>query len=454
MLPRGSDDNWEDAYRGLVSELESKERRWTAVESDLRYAATQLAIAATGQSNALDEILTRIIEQTRDATESLTPEINQLLATLRDSEPWHQAPPASKRDQTERQISGEPSAEAALDIRIIVNALTKRLAEIPDLIEVSEQIERQCDNDDWSRALTNVANSIAQVVSSLHAERKELEEFLGNVTAQLAGFEQWAQWHLNDTQQRRDENADLEQSVTHQVENLHAEVEQTDDLSQLKATVQTRLQTVAERVRKFRENEARRLSDAETRNAALTGEVSRLRKRTFELSEICGDQQNRLMLDALTRVHSRYAYEKRLQQEFEHWQSEQTPLTYTLWDIDKFKSINDTYGHDAGDRLLRRIGLILKKHKRRDDFVARIGGEEFALLLPGTSIETAIKIADRLRTTIAETPFNYHGTRRNITISCGITEFRDGDSPVSVYKRADQALYEAKDKGRNRCIAA
>jgi len=125
-----------------------------------------------------------------------------------------------------------------------------------------------------------------------------------------------------------------------------------------------------------------------------------------------------------------------------------------LWDIDKFKSINDTYGHDAGDRLLRRIGRIINKHKRAEDFIARIGGEEFALLLPATDADSALVIADRLREAIADTPFHYRGSPETVTISCGITEFRDGDTPLSIYQRADKALYEAKNSGRNLCIPA
>jgi diguanylate cyclase len=446
MLQKDAEDNWEDAYRGLVSELETKERRWTAVESELRYAATQLAIAATGQSDELDNILTRIIDQIREAGEVLTPDIERLLETLKKAD-----------DRSTTHIEAEPDrddTEAALDIRVIVHALTRRLAAVPDLHQVAAQIEGQCDTDDWSTALTNVANSIAQVVSSLNSERRELEEFLAGVTSQLAGFEQWTTWHLDDTQRRRDDNAELEESVASQVEHLNAAVEQTEDLSQLKTTVQSRLRAVSERIQKFREIEAQRLSDAETRNAALVSEIGRLRKRTHELSEICGDQENRLMVDSLTKLHSRYAYEQRMQQEFERWKNENSRLTYTLWDVDKFKSINDEYGHDAGDRLLRRIGLIMNKHKRQDDFVARIGGEEFVLLLPGKTPEQARGAADRLREAVASTPFNYRGTRRQITISCGITEFREGDTPLTVYKRADQALYDAKNGGRNRCVKA
>jgi GGDEF domain-containing protein len=341
MLQKDSADNWEDAYRGLVSELETKERRWTAVESELRYAATQLATAATGQSEELDKVLARIIEQVRDAGEVLTPDIEKMLQTLRSAE-YRGTPDEDSETDSNAPKSGEADeTEADFDIRIIVHALTRRLAAVPDLAQVAEQIETQCNTSDWNTALTNVANSIAQVVSSLNAERRELEEFLAGVTAQLAGFEQWTSWHFDDTQRRRDDNAELEESVASHVEHLNAAVERTEDLNQLKATVQTRLQAVSERIRKFREIEAQRLSDAETRNAALVTEVGRLKKRMLELSELCGDQQNRLMYDALTKLHSRYAYEQRLQQEFEHWQSDDTPLVYTLWDIDEFKSIND-----------------------------------------------------------------------------------------------------------------
>jgi diguanylate cyclase len=450
MLPHDTDDQWEDAYRGLVAELESKERRWTEVEADLRQAATALAIAAMGKTETLNGLLEHIIETTRDATDLLGPDIEALKSAMRKDPSLAAA--SVTDDQAASAATTADSTESILDLRIIISALTRRLAAIPDLGEVAKQIEAQCDNSDWSAALTNIADSIAQVVSSLQAQRTELEEFLAGVTAQLAGFERWARWHLNDTAQRRDENANLEAALTHQMDDLSATVEATDDISNLKSAVQTRLQAVTASVRKYTEIEARRLSEAQTRNAELTGEVNRLQKRTSELSEICGDQQNRLMVDALTRVHSRYAYEARLQQDFARWRDSGVSLAYTLWDIDKFKSINDTFGHDAGDRLLRRIGLIFNKHKRREDFAARIGGEEFVVLLPGAGTELALATAERLREIIASTPFNYRGTPRQITISCGVTELRQGDTPVSVYKRADQALYEAKTTGRNRVI--
>jgi diguanylate cyclase len=157
------------------------------------------------------------------------------------------------------------------------------------------------------------------------------------------------------------------------------------------------------------------------------------------------------MLDSLTGVHSRYAYEQRLEEEFQRWQRHAQPLTFSVWDIDFFKRVNDTYGHDVGDRMLRGVADLLGRKKRTEDFLARIGGEEFVLLLPMTTLEAAVGVADKLRSAIETTTFIHHGKPVPVTISCGLTEFREGDLPATVYERADRALYQAKNGGRNRC---
>ena len=95
------------------------------------------------------------------------------------------------------------------------------------------------------------------------------------------------------------------------------------------------------------------------------------------------------MIDSLTGVHSRYAYERRLAEEFQRWQRHSQPLSFSIWDIDLFKRVNDSYGHEAGDRLLRGVADLFGRNKRAEDFLARIGGEEFVLLLPMTPLDAA-----------------------------------------------------------------
>ena len=98
---------------------------------------------------------------------------------------------------------------------------------------------------------------------------------------------------------------------------------------------------------------------------------------------------------------------QRINEEHQRWQRHSQPLTYTIWDIDLFKRINDQYGHEAGDRLLRAVAEILNRDKRAEDFLARIGGEEFVLLLPMTTLEAGLIVANKLRVAIEEAPFRH-----------------------------------------------
>jgi diguanylate cyclase len=160
------------------------------------------------------------------------------------------------------------------------------------------------------------------------------------------------------------------------------------------------------------------------------------------------------MIDSLTGCHSRYAYERRLEGEFQRWQRHSQPLTFSVWDIDFFKRVNDSYGHEAGDRLLRAVADLFARNKRAEDFLARIGGEEFALLLPMTTLEAATTVAEKLRCVVEAAAFRHHGEPVQVTVSAGLMDFRAGDTLTTVYERADRALYQAKQQGRNHCVAS
>jgi diguanylate cyclase len=119
--------------------------------------------------------------------------------------------------------------------------------------------------------------------------------------------------------------------------------------------------------------------------------------------------------------------------------------------VDHFKKINDRYGHQAGDKVLRIIAKRLTDQVRESDFVARYGGEEFVVLLPEADPASALAVAEKLRKSIDDLEFHYRDEPVPITISCGIATFRQNDDPESVFRRADAALYRAKEAGRNCC---
>jgi diguanylate cyclase len=126
-------------------------------------------------------------------------------------------------------------------------------------------------------------------------------------------------------------------------------------------------------------------------------------------------------------------------------------LCLALWDIDHFKKINDRYGHGVGDRVLKLFADIIQSRIRKVDLFARIGGEEFVLIMPDTSIENALNLNNTLRVMLEECNFHYEEQHCQITSSVGLAEFRRGDEADIVLERADKALYHSKNNGRNQC---
>lgn len=185
--------------------------------------------------------------------------------------------------------------------------------------------------------------------------------------------------------------------------------------------------------------------------ADLQNRVVELSKEKELLTRLLREKSESMRKDPLTGVFNRLAYEEQLQSEYRRWKRFGNPLTFLIWDIDHFKEINDQYGHAIGDEVLRGVAQQLAERIRSTDFVARYGGEEFAMLLPGADIQAALNIANQLRLNIAGAGFGDGETRISVTISCGLSCFERGDSPQSVFGRADHALYRAKQAGRNRC---
>ncbi|MCF4151480.1 diguanylate cyclase [Dethiosulfovibrio sp. F2B] len=154
--------------------------------------------------------------------------------------------------------------------------------------------------------------------------------------------------------------------------------------------------------------------------------------------------------DQLTKLLNRHALFERLSGEMARSDREGTPLTLGLLDLDHFKRINDTYGHLAGDRVLRSIAKILCRELRPYDVIGRYGGEEFVMVLPGASSEEGYRILDRIRERIGDRPLKLDDDRVELTVSMGLAEYRQGMTMDGLIARADEAMYRAKDAGRDK----
>ena len=160
--------------------------------------------------------------------------------------------------------------------------------------------------------------------------------------------------------------------------------------------------------------------------------------------------------DGLTGLHNRRYLDSHLQTLFDRAVARRRPLAVMITDLDRFKTINDTFGHDGGDEVLREFARRLRKNVRGIDLACRFGGEEFVVVMPDTEAGIAEKVAERVRAEIAQTPFRIgaSGDAISVTVSVGVSSLRRGaDTVQDLMKRADIALYEAKNAGRNRVVA-
>ena len=150
--------------------------------------------------------------------------------------------------------------------------------------------------------------------------------------------------------------------------------------------------------------------------------------------------------DSLTQIHNRYSFLNAFNNELEKYKISKIEFSLIMLDIDYFKNINDTFGHDIGDYAIVEMTKIVKECLRSSDIFGRVGGEEFMILLPYTSLESAKDIAQRIRKEIDEHRFK---SINNMSVSLGVVGYKEGESGNTMLKRVDIALYEAKTQGRN-----
>ena len=316
---------------------------------------------------------------------------------------------------------------------------------------VREQVQQGLNWYDLAAVLEELSGL---VLSSQRSRQADFELYLQQLDNRLAQF----QGNLEEAQDvyagSAEKGRSLEGVIRSQVEALHVDVRESFDLTLLKANVEAKLDALLSNVDQARQAQDQR---EEAVSAHLRTMVERIQVMEVEAQTFrrhLDEQTKRAMLDNLTGLPNRAGLQKRMEEEFERWQRYGGQLLMAVLDVDHFKAINDNFGHLAGDKVLRLIAQQLSRRLRKMDFIGRFGGEEFVVLMPGTSMDQGAVVLEQLRQGIQESPFHFKSQRVAVTISLGYTEFQAGDSLDQVFDRADQAMYRAKDQGRNRLSRA
>ncbi|WP_456417488.1 diguanylate cyclase [Thiolapillus sp.] len=322
-----------------------------------------------------------------------------------------------------------------------VESLKQTLADEPQLQQIPQVIED----------ITNLIRNIRRVVNQ---ERKGLEDFLGQLMNRLSMIDGALEESNSTNQAIHNCHHKLEEEIQEQTCHIESQAKSATDLNQLKSMVQQRVDAIRNHMEEFQLQEQKLVQAAEEKMEVLVQRLNEVEKETEILRKKVSEHNLQAFNDTLTGIPNRHAYEERLQQEYARWKRYHQPLSIMVVDIDKFKQINDNFGHRAGDKALKIIAGQLQKMTRETDLIARYGGDEFVLLLPETNAKGAMAIAEKLRNAVEQCAFHFRKKKVTITVSCGISEYRKGDTPEDAFERADQALYQSKHKGRNQFTAA
>ncbi len=189
------------------------------------------------------------------------------------------------------------------------------------------------------------------------------------------------------------------------------------------------------------------------RNAELSDQLATSTEKMSQLQKDLETIRREAMTDGLTGINNRRAFEADLRDQSAAANTNRTPLSLIMADIDHFKAFNDTWGHQMGDHVLKLVARVLQESVRGSDLTARYGGEEFVILLPETSLANAVRVAENLRRRISSRTLRHKTTNESlgtITLSLGVAQYDRGEPPEDLVERADGALYTAKQAGRNR----
>lgn len=302
----------------------------------------------------------------------------------------------------------------------------------------------------WYELLPILDDLATLMLAITDSGQHEFEAYLQQLNERLEAF----QSNLQAASEGHADNSSaaraMDTQIREQVDGLQNSVQEAADLDDLKQVLENHLEGLLGTMDQHQKQRDAREQEVAGRLKSLAERVAHMEQEALGYREHLEEQRQKALIDPLTGLPNRAAWTERLEHEIAQWQQHGNTLSLAMLDLDHFKRINDNYGHLAGDKVLKIIATVLRKRLRGSDFIARFGGEEFVLLLPATPPAVGAKLLETLRAAIEACPFHFKGERVTITVSMGLAAFRPGEHSDLVLKRADQALYRAKNAGRNR----
>lgn len=506
------ESNWRDRYLVLAEQADKQEQRYLEAERELLRLITRLCVASQGLDSMLDPHLKRLrkaahegvggklleqasalgdalvqaqddrvhaglIEQVLQHSPLDSGHIKQVLKQWRAlAEAPSRAsdrqldelaallfPHQSAADQGGERPSGllgrllgrgEGARAPNQSLRELIQHLKWPAAVQHRVVDLQARLGANAPDDAWMDVVREISALAVEAFDQVNRDAVAANEFLEQLSERLLAIDSFVAGEGDRRRAARESGARLGRAVSSEVGGLSANLRSSPNMTGLRTQVLGALDNIQRHVAKHLQEEAQRSLSAEQQAGVLQKQLEQLQRETFDLRRQVAESQQRAMSDALTGLPNRRAYEQRAAQEFARWRRFAEPLALVVWDVDNFKQINDVFGHKAGDRALALIARILREGMRETDFIARYGGEEFVMLLTGAEQEDALRVSDMLRDRVANAGMHSHNKPVEITLSGGLAMLGEGDDTDRLFERADKALYQAKQSGKNRVVSA
>jgi diguanylate cyclase len=325
------------------------------------------------------------------------------------------------------------------------------------------------DGEHLNHILMGLTNLMTRFVQDYSEEKSHITGRLSSIIKTLMNTEDQFKRLIKQNiafidEENREFNESLTECLTQiqdSVQEVQEEVDISSDAEKLLTLIAVKVEALCQSIQEKTLQDEKRLLELQKEKVALESRLDTVRRdydtfvtQSHKLLKELEDFKSISMRDALTGVYNRRAYDEAVNLSIENFKYNRLEtFSLLIFDIDNFRDVNNSYGHQAGDSILTHMGRIVADLLRCDDFIFRYGGDEFICLLPQAKLSDAAKVAEKIRRAVEGVEFKLSRQSEktiHISISMGVTEIRPGDNAISVLARADTALYVSKQNGRNR----
>jgi diguanylate cyclase len=360
------------------------------------------------------------------------------------------------------ELEVQPGSATSTELDGVVDNILATLTDLFSRIHVPDDLQIQAQgiqqklsaSMEWAELDDLLVDFTEFILQILAEEQQDFEDYLQTLSDSLDVLSQSVDETRTQTESQLRRQKNYDQLMRQGLDSLGHDVSNSEELTDLKRTVAIQLDHIRQVMNKFQQESEQHEQQLMSEMEAMSIRLKAMEEANLNAQRDIEKQKQKAMTDPLTGLPNREAWEIKSAEESARSERYGNSLCIAVADVDYFKRINDTYGHLAGDKVLKIIASQLRKSIRESDYLARYGGEEFVILLPETNIQEAEIALNNVRKVVSECPFHFKGEPVQITMSFGIAEYGKQSSVNAVFSTADKALYQAKENGRNRVETA